>query len=758
IKSLAAPDFSDRLAAQRELVHRGDRNRSQLLRLALDQQAPLAARLSAIGALQSFWNTDVKTGFCKLLEDINNDVVRLAADGLSLNGTPGDWEIQNELLKALTVAEAPVKRAIVLAMGKIGAPGAEDVIATVFRHDNGKDLYLSDGIIRALERLGPRGMQKLLENADSGVDRDRDHVVEAFTTLRTRAGAEALPILLNNPHLRPEQQTALLKSISNYILDPPLGPDVLVQFLLSHPGVASDVKRTGVELLGTFGPVPNDKVGKLILGLLEDNDPDIRLLAIRTIEQARLTAAVPVLNARLGDETWTGIERQAILKALRVFNDKSTIPPLIAILKDARPSSAEGNALKIEALRSLAQTDPSAAQTLAEGFLDQKDAGLQSEAVQVLGTQPSGAKKAAERFLAKKLPRDLLPQVTENLRKHLAKNPDLGPILTEVMRGGLLLSLEKGEVEKVQALVKTKGDPNRGRTLYLNAKTLACINCHKLEGVGGNVGPDLTRIWETQSLDKVMESMIDPSKEIKEGYQAYRATTKKGLTYTGLKVVDTPAELVLKESTGKEVRIPKSDVEELEVSKQSLMPDNVLSQLSFDQFIDLVSFLRDRKAQESLRGIALEYLVVGPFVGDLRTPFPPDKSADPKATYSGSKPDEKLTWKVALVEPNGYLDLRAFFQRDLIAGYALTYVYSPKAQKVKMMVGSTGPIRIKLNDQQIYEFGDRRAAKPDTDKVDVHLTEGWNTVLVKSAGAPKDHGLYLRFADGDGLRVRVEKK
>jgi hypothetical protein len=75
-----------------------------------------------------------------------------------------------------------------------------------------------------------------------------------------------------------------------------------------------------------------------------------------------------------------------------------------------------------------------------------------------------------------------------------------------------------------------------------------------------------------------------------------------------------------------------------------------------------------------------------------------------------------------------------------------------------MMVGSTGPVRISLNDKQIYEFGDRRAAKPDTDKVDVQFAGGWNTVLVKSAGAPKDHGLYLRFAGGDGVRVSVDKK
>jgi hypothetical protein len=109
------------------------------------------------------------------------------------------------------------------------------------------------------------------------------------------------------------------------------------------------------------------------------------------------------------------------------------------------------------------------------------------------------------------------------------------------------------------------------------------------------------------------------------------------------------------------------------------------------------------------------------------------------------------------VEPNGLLDIRAAYQRDLITAYAVTYVYSPKAQKVKMLTGSTGPMRVWLNDKQVYEFGDRRAAKPDTDKVTIELTTGWNTVLVKSAGAPKDNGIYLRFTDGEALRVSANK-
>src|SRR5262249_39063830 len=154
-------------------------------------------------------------------------------------------------------------------------------------------------------------------------------------------------------------------------------------------------------------------------------------------------------------------------------------------------------------------------------LLASKDTALQSEAVQILGTQADGAKLVGERFVAKQLPPELLAPVTDALRRHADNHPELANLLTEVMKGGLLLSLDKAQVERVQQLVRTRGNPQRGQALYLNNKVLACVNCHRLEGIGGNVGPDLTRLWETQSIEKIMESIIDPSKEIKEGYQTY---------------------------------------------------------------------------------------------------------------------------------------------------------------------------------------------------------------------------------------------
>jgi putative membrane-bound dehydrogenase-like protein len=758
-QNLTSPNFSDRLVAQREIVRRGEKFRPRLLQLVSDQAVSINARLLAIGALQSFWNSDVQGAFCRLLHDPHPDVVRLAADGLSLNGTPGDREVQSALIDALATTHPMAKRSVILALGRNGSPGNENFLLDVYRADKGDDLYLTDATIRALERLGNRGVRKLIELAESGRPKDIESAVQAFTTLRTRPGAELLPTFLRNPHLTPDQRVRLLKSFANYLFDPPLGPDLLLEALQSQSEQPTFVKQAGLEVMALFGSVPGQRLTPLLRSWLDDSDPQMRLTAIRTAEQVRATAVADTFVKRVGDPNWSDEERLAMLRALRSLGNPSAAPVLSKLASDRQDSNGRTLSLRLEALRTLLALDPDQAIQTAQALLDQP-AELQVEAITILGTRRESAQKVAELFLAKKLPRSVLPQVADGLRKHLSQAPELGKLLTEVMKGGLLVSLDPKQIEQIRALIQTKGNPMRGRELYLNKQTVACINCHKLEGVGGAVGPDLTRVWETHSLEKVMESMIEPSKEIKEGYQAYRLETKQGVIYTGLKVAETGNDVVLKEASGNEVRVAKAEIEELAPTKESLMPDNVISQLTFDQFIDLVAFLRDRQAQESLRGLPLAWWVVGPYPQDLKLSFAPEKfdEIDPKTLMDGRQPGEKLAWKLVEVEPNGYLDLHKVFRAEHISAYAVTYVYSPKAQKVEVRTGSDDQLRVWVNGNLAFEYAMNRGAAPDADRFEMVLRPGWNSIRAKVTNSVATHGLYFRIVNGEGIRFSPKKE
>src|SRR5262249_7512450 len=141
------------------------------IRLLADPQAPIDARLLALGAVQNFWNDDVRRALIVALRDPNPDLVRLAADGLSLNSTMLDPEATAALVEQLDSFSPAVRRSVVLALGRIGTPGVEDFLINVYKNDTGGDVYLTDAIVRALERRRESGMHKFIELAESGVEK-----------------------------------------------------------------------------------------------------------------------------------------------------------------------------------------------------------------------------------------------------------------------------------------------------------------------------------------------------------------------------------------------------------------------------------------------------------------------------------------------------------------------------------------------------------------------------------------------------------
>jgi HEAT repeat protein len=210
LKTLESEDFSDRQYAQREIVRRGEKHRPALLKLLGDDERPTRARIAALSALQSFWNDAVQAAFVKALSDTQSDVRRLAADGLALNAKRGDSAVQETLARELNTPDLAVRRAVFLAIGKVGGAGAADTLMNALKADDGKDVLLRDGLVRAIEHLGKAGMQELLALADSGVDRDRDKVVEVFLATRTQPAQDALPTMLQNIHLSKEQKAGLV--------------------------------------------------------------------------------------------------------------------------------------------------------------------------------------------------------------------------------------------------------------------------------------------------------------------------------------------------------------------------------------------------------------------------------------------------------------------------------------------------------------------------------------------------------------------
>ncbi len=97
---------------------------------------------------------------------------------------------------------------------------------------------------------------------------------------------------------------------------------------------------------------------------------------------------------------------------------------------------------------------------------------------------------------------------------------------------------------------RAKGDPAHGAAVFASPN-FACISCHRVGDQGGTVGPDLTTVGICVKPEEVVESMLWPRRQVKEGYSAITVATADGKLRQGYGQGDAGKELVLRDpSTG----------------------------------------------------------------------------------------------------------------------------------------------------------------------------------------------------------------
>ena len=120
---------------------------------------------------------------------------------------------------------------------------------------------------------------------------------------------------------------------------------------------------------------------------------------------------------------------------------------------------------------------------------------------------------------------------------------------------------------------------------------MQCATCHKVAGQGGDVGPDLAGIGKRLSKRQILESILDPSKDIDPKFAAYAVETDDGRKLTGLLVSKDDKNLVIRDNQGKDVKVPLGQVSSQVPSRKSLMPDQLLRDLTAEQAADLLAYL-----------------------------------------------------------------------------------------------------------------------------------------------------------------------
>jgi quinoprotein glucose dehydrogenase len=138
------------------------------------------------------------------------------------------------------------------------------------------------------------------------------------------------------------------------------------------------------------------------------------------------------------------------------------------------------------------------------------------------------------------------------------------------------------------------GDASRGEMLYQQRVSLQCVRCHVINGEGGQVGPDISKIAATKTREELMESIVVPNRTIAKGYETMVLELDSGKTVTGIVQKKSEETLVLRTSDGELVTVELDSIEESRQGNSS-MPDNLIDQLSSFDLRDLIEYLSQLK-------------------------------------------------------------------------------------------------------------------------------------------------------------------
>lgn len=413
--------------------------------------------------------------------------------------------------------------------------------------------------------------------------------------IRTKESSEFLAKTIGNEGIEPAHRIAAAEIIGQF--EPSLSEFVLKSAGDSHAvaqGLMKGFLAGGLTALPEPLPVAIDK---LVSRSLSARKPDT--VAATTT----LTMAVSFPQSAAAFETLDSTRL-----ALALFNNSKTPPNVRANLAEALhpiPSVAVQTALNA-ALRDV--NEPLVLRSRLIGLLLTKpNAKTRSEARTMLKAAPyalavaiaaglagdaSGAETLFTAIQEREAPARLLQERSVINRLKSAKVPDLDTKLAALTKN--LPSTEQRIDDLIKARAagfkKATPDVKLGKEVFVKN----CALCHQLNNEGARVGPQLDGVG-IRGLDRLLEDTMDPNRNIDKAFLATKLDLHDGRSVTGLLQREEGAVYVMFDALGKEVRIPKADVEEKTTLAQSAMPGNLDTTIPETDYYHLLAFLLEQK-------------------------------------------------------------------------------------------------------------------------------------------------------------------
>ncbi|WP_425614758.1 PVC-type heme-binding CxxCH protein [Anatilimnocola sp. NA78] len=628
-KLLAHPDRRLRQEAQFTLVDKQDV--ASLQEVAIKSQSPLAT-LHAIWGLEQL----VRRGqdAAKLVSPVmalaTSDNVEVRAQVAKVIGETKLGSGDETLLKLLKDEDARVRYFAAVSLGKLRSKDAVPALLEVLSENQDQDPVLRHGAVLGLVGAAASPAQ-LVEAAKGGTPAVRLGVVLALRRLESpeistflldsepKVVLEAaraihdLPLTSELPKLaalitRSSKDDPLLRRVlnANFRLGTAEHAKEVAAFA-ARSDAPEAMRLEALAMLKDWGkPSPKDRVlnfwrpletrsSELAVSALKPALPGIlsgpdklRTAAAQLAADFGMKEVGPVLLGLLQDKNQAGQTRAdalSALAALKVPELEVTVNQALAD-SDSRVRAAGRNVLmKLKPSDSVVSFE----KAIFEGDAIERQAALASLADFTQQGTNSILEKALDQLVAGKFPADSRLDLVTAADKRAA-----GSVKGKVKE--YQSQQPKDDPAAAYLDCAEGGDVERGRKIFFERAQVSCVRCHKAAGIGGDVGPDLTKLTsDPQKTRKyLLDSIVQPNKDIAKGFNSVVILDAEGRVLSGIVKQENDQRVELMTAEGKLISVEKELIEERKPGK-SPMPEDLTKHLTKFELRDLVEYLASLK-------------------------------------------------------------------------------------------------------------------------------------------------------------------
>jgi putative heme-binding domain-containing protein len=539
VASLTDTNIWWRMTAQRLLIERQDKDAIKPLRSLLYTTPSAVGRVHILWTLHGLKGLEAKDLVYWLTTqtpEVREHVVRLAEHYLA--DSPA---LCKALLTRVNDPSPRMRFQLAFTLGQIPSPETAVALAALVQKDVA-DPWMQTAILSSAHgEMAPALLKALTQSknfAKSGAGQ-----LKFFTQLASLVGASgneadidaALQLLTTGGKGAAAWHTAFLEGLGQGLQR---NKGSLAKLWDSPPAKLKNAVQTVLPFFDQAGKTAQDEKASL----------DDRLTAVRLLAIGPFQTAAPALEELLGPQHPSKIQ----IAAVAALSGHGNAQVAGLFLKHWGSYPPEVRREVVNAL------------FVDKGRVKQLLAAIDAKKVLLTQLEP------ARLDLLKKYPDAAIRQQAEKLLK------------------GMVAADRQKVIDKYLPALDLKADAARGKAVF--KKT--CATCHKLEGVGFETGPDLKAALGGKTADDLLIAILDPNREVDPRYLEYIVITKAGKVHTGRIVVETATSLTLRRAENAEDVILRTDIDTIQATAKSLMPEGLESQLSLQDVADVILYLQ----------------------------------------------------------------------------------------------------------------------------------------------------------------------